>query len=115
LDSYHGQTFFPVLLDMLKADLAFVNEPQELKTYGPYAIEYIMANHGAQTAIYKLHFNGKTLVFAPDNELVPEKYAEDSSAMDAIKKFIEGADLLIHDAQYDLESYNHRQGWGHSP
>ncbi|HLR24372.1 MAG TPA: MBL fold metallo-hydrolase [Fodinibius sp.] len=115
LNSYHGQTFFPVSLDMLKANLDFVDQPQELRTYGSYGVEYMRANHGARTAIYKLHFNGKTLVFAPDNELVSEKYAKNTSWVDTFTTFIVGADLLIHDAQYDLESYGNRQGWGHSP
>lgn len=30
------------------------------------------------------------------------------------RKFIEGADLLIHDAQYDTEDYSKKKGWGHS-
>src|ERR1700730_16355946 len=30
-------------------------------------------------------------------------------------EFIEGADLLIHDAQYTAEEYREKVGWGHSP
>ena len=29
-------------------------------------------------------------------------------------KLIEGADILIHDAQYSLEDYRKKRGWGHS-
>ncbi|MAE06900.1 MAG: hypothetical protein CMH76_11275 [Nitrospinae bacterium] len=29
--------------------------------------------------------------------------------------FFEGADLLIHDAQYTLEEYDEKIGWGHTP
>jgi ribonuclease BN (tRNA processing enzyme) len=29
-------------------------------------------------------------------------------------KLIEGADILIHDAQYSLEDYHKKRGWGHS-
>src|SRR3984893_7989926 len=30
-------------------------------------------------------------------------------------EFMEGADLLIHDAQYTAEEYPEKVGWGHSP
>ena len=30
-------------------------------------------------------------------------------------EFVEGADLLIHDAQYTAEEYSEKIGWGHSP
>jgi Beta-lactamase superfamily domain len=30
-------------------------------------------------------------------------------------EFIDGADLLIHDAQYTAEEYPEKVGWGHSP
>ena len=29
-------------------------------------------------------------------------------------KFIEGADILIHDAQYTPHDYERKRGWGHS-
>ena len=29
--------------------------------------------------------------------------------------FVAGADVLIHDAQYTLDEYQARHGWGHSP
>ncbi|MGH8248833.1 MAG: MBL fold metallo-hydrolase [Gammaproteobacteria bacterium] len=33
---------------------------------------------------------------------------------DAELKLIQGADILIHDAQYTLADYKKKRGWGHS-
>lgn len=110
---HFSKTFFPVAMDMLDAELIFMTQPRGLVSYRDYHIEFMKANHSVNTAIYKLHVDGRQLVFAPDNELVPGKYG-DNSQMEQIAKFIRGADALIHDAQYDLAAYEDRQGWGHS-
>jgi len=58
--------------------------------------------------IYSIECAGRRLVFATDVEW-REEY--DQGFLD----FVEGADLLIHDAQYTLEDYqDNRQGFGHS-
>lgn len=61
--------------------------------------------------IYKISYNGKSLVYATDKECY----------MGGDKKFLKfakGCDLLIHDAQYTTEdylnSYSPKQGYGHS-
>ena len=38
-------------------------------------------------------------------------HAEDRRHVD----FLTGADLVIHDAQYTIEEYPQKEGWGHSP
>ena len=37
----------------------------------------------------------------------------DKTASQNLKKFLNGADVLIMDAQYDLEEYRSHEGWGH--
>jgi len=58
--------------------------------------------------IYRIEYAGRRLVFATDVEW---REVCDPGFLD----FIEGADLLIHDAQYTLDDYqDNRQGFGHS-
>ena len=58
--------------------------------------------------IYRIEYAGRRLVFATDVEW---KEACDPGFLE----FVEGADLLIHDAQYTLDDYQDaRQGYGHS-
>ncbi len=58
--------------------------------------------------IYRIEYAGRRLVFATDVEW---REVCDPGFLD----FVEGADLLIHDAQYTLDDYQDaRQGYGHS-
>ncbi len=58
--------------------------------------------------IYRVDYAGKCVVYATDVEW-KNGCAEDFLA------FIEGADLLIHDAQYTVEDYHQsKKGFGHS-
>lgn len=115
MSGHFSKTFFPVAMDMLDAELSFVNQPPDRRSYEGYEMEFMRANHSINTAIFKLHVNDRQLVFAPDNELVPSTYCDNPGQMERISAFISGADLLIHDAQYNLKAYEDRQGWGHSP
>jgi ribonuclease BN (tRNA processing enzyme) len=58
--------------------------------------------------IYRIEYAGRRLVFATDVEW---REVCDPGFLD----FVEGADLLIHDAQYTLDDYQDaKQGFGHS-
>jgi ribonuclease BN (tRNA processing enzyme) len=61
--------------------------------------------------IYKIEWQEKSLVYATDTE----SYAGGDTRL---IRFSQGADLLIHDAQYTHEEYSEgampTQGWGHS-
>lgn len=61
--------------------------------------------------VYRISWRGRSVVYATDTE----GYIETDRRL---VKFAQGADLLIHDAQYRQEDYidsnNPKQGWGHS-
>lgn len=114
LQGHMSNTFFPVTIDMLEADL-------ECETFSPgkinfegYSVNYKWALHTVPTAMFKFEIGGKVIIFAPDNELPIDKSKESLSYLNEFKEFVEGADVLIHDAQYNREQYLERQGWGHS-
>jgi len=112
LSGHLTKTFFPVTLDMLDATIEYVTQSEEVSDYGHYSIEYLVANHSTKTAIYKVKIGGRTIIYAPDNELplktTPIRFVE------KFQEFIKDADILIHDAQYTLQQYKDREGWGHS-
>lgn len=56
---------------------------------------------------YRVESAGKSIVFATD----VEQYVNSDQRL---VKFSEGADVLIHDSQYDTEQYKMFQGYGHS-
>lgn len=108
------ETYFPVTPEMLNADIEYVTQAPEKTHYDSFAVEFILANHHTNTAIYKFHFGNKQLVFAPDNEIIPFEEKGQKGMNRALTDFVEGADLVIHDGQYSLETYQNKKDWGHS-
>jgi phosphoribosyl 1,2-cyclic phosphodiesterase len=60
------------------------------------------------------HFRegGKTFVFLTDNEL--NYIHNDGLSFDEYVSVCRGADLLIHDGEYDSKDYSRNRSWGHS-
>ena len=116
--------YFPVPLGGLNAQIV-MQEVREPFRIDDLQISSFYMNHPAMTLAYKI-FDGKsTFVYATDNE--PYRYTLHAARKDQLgsqycaeldQKFIEfisGADLLVSEAQYTLEEYRSKVGWGHSP
>lgn len=114
LQGHMSNTFFPVSMDMLEADLDCETIPIGKKIFEHYSLEYIWATHTVPTAIYKINVGDNSIVFCPDNELKSDNSQENESFLKTFREFIHGADVLIHDAQYSREQYKTRKNWGHS-
>ncbi|MEX0609464.1 MAG: MBL fold metallo-hydrolase [Balneolaceae bacterium] len=113
LQGHMSDTFFPVSIDMLEADIECETYKIGKKNFDDFTIEYMWAHHTIPTAIYKLEIGGNVVVFAPDNELPIDGSPESEKFIAEFSAFIQSADALIHDAQYSKEQYLQRQGWGH--
>ncbi|XQW85202.1 MBL fold metallo-hydrolase [Thalassotalea piscium] len=61
---------------------------------------------------YCLHSHGHKVAYVTDNELVPPLPL--TTSWQEWINFINGADMLIHDAQYIEQDMPCKQGWGHS-
>jgi CheY-like chemotaxis protein len=79
-------------------------------------------NHPALTLGYRLEADGATLVYATDYEpyaLLPRQAPPGAAPVHhgdrRHVRFLEGADLIIHDAQYTLDEFPAKEGWGHAP
>jgi phosphoribosyl 1,2-cyclic phosphodiesterase len=112
-DNHMGDGFFPVRFDELKAEIHYV----DTMSRGPLEIEgtlieTIPLQHPQGGFGYRFTEDGKTLVFITDNEL--SEAAGVKRHPDEYVRFCRGADLLIHDAQYDQDEIESRRGWGHS-
>jgi CheY-like chemotaxis protein/phosphoribosyl 1,2-cyclic phosphodiesterase len=115
-------TYFPVTLAQMGATIRFHDLAE-----GPFAFASVRVltqylNHPALTLGYRLESGGVVVVYSVDHEPHapnpaarragdPPMHAEDRRHVD----FLAGADLVIHDAQYSLEEYPQKKGWGHTP
>ncbi len=110
-DSHMGDGFFPVAFDHLKARIDYINR----LAHGPLEldgtlIEAIILNHPQGGMGFRFREGRYTMAFITDNELS----AGQGNRMPDFIRFVEGCDLLIHDAQYLPSDLPERLGWGHS-
>ncbi len=114
LQGHLSNTFFPVSIDMLEADLDCITFEIGKMNFEHYTVEYMWAKHTVPTALYKFTVKGKIIVFAPDNELPITNEQDSRNFIGLFRKFVKGADVVIHDAQFNKEQHKSRLGWGHS-
>lgn len=111
--------FFPVHIDQLSADVQHHDLVEGVLDIAEVVVDTHYLNHPALTLGYRLTVDGATVVYASDHEPHDHDLAVGGDVTrnrhdEAHARFIEGADLLIHDAQYQGSEYPERIGWGHS-
>lgn len=124
--------FFPIETEQWLSQVEYIKENPVI--HGPFTIYPFNVHHPGSTFGYRIKVKDKTIVYVSDNELsfarnsidqsLTEKtYSDEEFAlMLAMKeeekqtelRFMRGADILIHDAQYTYEDYQKKRGWGHS-
>ena len=103
---------FPVNFDAIHANISYQETRVESYTLGSMSITPIALSHPNQGTGYKFEEDGKCFVFLTDNEL-GYKHEGGLDFQDYLN-FSRGADLLIHDAEYNEEEYKKTRSWGHS-
>jgi len=105
---------FPVPLQDVRANVVFhergdCGEPFEL---AGLSILPIILSHPDRGLGYRLVEDDRSFVILTDNELGYRH--EGGGAFEDYARFCEGADLLMHDAVYTPDEYEHTRSWGHS-
>ena len=111
-------TYFPITPDEFGASIHYHDLLEGTFEIDDIKVTTQYLNHPALTLGYKLEADGATLVYCCDHEPfsrdVAEGHREFFGPDQQHADFIEGADLLIHDAQYTAAEYPSKVGWGHS-
>ena len=114
-------TYFPVQLDELRADIAFEEVAEERFRVGPFLVTSQLINHTTATVAYRMTAGGVSIAYVTDHEPFwwepstlrrPHRFRHPGEERHVA--FVEGADVLIHDAQYADTEYSAKRGWGHS-
>src|SRR5207245_5991412 len=117
--------YFPVTLAQLAATIRYNDLGEGALTIGGVRVAAQYLNHPALTLGYRLEADGVSVVYAVDHEPHmrdrPDTRRMGSRGVAALHAeearhvaFIDGADLVIHDAQYTAEEYPEKISWGHS-
>ena len=99
--------YFPIPLDKMGAKFSFLQvEADELEINEAH-IRVIKQNHPGGSYGYRLEDDGQSIVICTDLE-------HGEKVLPEIIDFCEGADVLVHEAQYTDEELGSHRGWGHS-
>lgn len=113
--------YFPITLEQLGAAIRFHDLGEGRLTIDGVHVTAQYLNHPALALGYRLESGGSTVVYAVDHEPhapnpvarpgEPPTHIEDRRHVDLLAR----ADLVIHDAQYRIDEYAQKTGWGHTP
>jgi phosphoribosyl 1,2-cyclic phosphodiesterase len=106
---------FPKELRDVPASVSFHDVPREPWTIDGISLSAGLVVHPGPTVGYRIEAGGLTFAYIPDHEPAlagailgrPCEWISGGA-------IAEGADLLLHDAQYFENEYVERVGWGHS-
>jgi CheY-like chemotaxis protein len=114
--------YFPITLAQLGATIRYHDLAEGAFTVGDVRVVAQYLNHPALTLGYRLESGGTVVVYSADHEPhapnpaartdgEPPMHREDQRHVELLA----GADLVVHDAQYTVEEYPQKIGWGHTP
>jgi phosphoribosyl 1,2-cyclic phosphodiesterase len=78
------------------------------ESVGDLLVRPFALHHPNGATGYRIESPEATIVYASDHE------HGDAAADITLRDYARDADILIYDAQYTPEEYEHRRGWGHS-
>lgn len=115
--------YFPIQREDLHAKINFVFLDDAPVKIGEVTVTREFTQHPGATVGFKVTHNGWNVALIPDNEFLqgylgsPSLLTRDSELVvpyEPMLGFLDGVDLLIHEAQYLPADYPKRIGWGHS-
>lgn len=106
IDRLISPPFWPCKINDYPANVKIHLQPKQF-SIGDVAVDTMYSNHPNESTIYRLTYQGKSLVYATDFE-------HTTKDCEALAAFSKGCDLLLYDAQYTPEEYEHYKGYGHS-
>jgi CheY-like chemotaxis protein/phosphoribosyl 1,2-cyclic phosphodiesterase len=114
--------YSPINLDSLMAELSYADLAEGVFDVGSVRVTTQYLNHPALTLGFRFEADGATVIYACDHEPHSLYPLDAPAGAEPIHhedrrhvKFLEGADLIIHDAQYTLADFPAKAGWGHTP
>lgn len=118
LERQNHPAVFPIPLKALAAEIKVTEiTPGGRFTVDGFQVETFQLRHPGTTLAYRLtpSEGGASMAYVTDNELGPGgSYDVPADWRPRLAKFLDGVDLLIHDAMYSDDLLKTRAGWGHS-
>jgi phosphoribosyl 1,2-cyclic phosphodiesterase len=108
-DGFMRPPYFPVTCSELRGDICFHDVLKEDVTIGSAEVMVRPVPHCGPTVGYRVTWAGATVAYISDHQA---PLGLDTVA-DTVLELAQGADLLIHDAQYTPSEFAEKSHWGH--
>lgn len=104
---------FPVTGESLLADISVMELDADGRIrIGDAVIQACPTNHPGGGAAYRINTESGSFAYVTDNELFPP--GEATTSYDEWVSFLQGVDVVVHDAMYLENELEDVRGWGHS-
>jgi phosphoribosyl 1,2-cyclic phosphodiesterase len=103
--------YFPVHLTELSGRIEFHEVHDGTFAVGAAMVTVKPVPHVGPTAGFRIDWEGVSVAYVPDHQQ-PSNGSLDIA--EEVLELVEGANLLIHDAQYTPEEFRQKRDWGHS-
>jgi phosphoribosyl 1,2-cyclic phosphodiesterase len=101
--------YFPVRSADLRGDIAFHDVTAEELSVESARVLVRPVPHNGPTVGYRVSWKGRVVTYISDHQAPLDL----DSVADEVLELADGADLLIHDAQYTPEEFREKAHWGH--
>jgi phosphoribosyl 1,2-cyclic phosphodiesterase len=102
--------FFPVMVHELQGKIEFHEVADDVVAVGSTRVLVRRVPHVGTTLGFRVETSDAAVAFVSDHQ-APENRA---TVDDAVLELCDGADVVIHDAQYTEDEFRAKATWGHS-
>ena len=102
--------FFPVQVHELEGSIAFHEVTDDVVPVGSAKVLVRQVPHVGTTLGFRIEAGGTSVAYVSDHQAPDDRSHVDA----AVLELCDGADLVIHDAQYTEEEFSAKATWGHS-
>ena len=102
--------YFPIRCDQLPTGIEFITAWDERLAIGDAKVTTKSVPHTGATNGYRVEIDVYVIAYASDHQ---EPLQDPSHVDEGVLEFCEGADLVIHDAQFTRDELHARPDWGH--
>jgi phosphoribosyl 1,2-cyclic phosphodiesterase len=110
VDSVVKPPFFPVQVDELHGTVAFHDIDRGDLAIGSAKVTVRPVPHVGATVGFRIEADGAALAYVSDHQAP----LDGGDIADSVLELCDGADVVIHDAQYTAEEFAAKADWGHS-
>lgn len=109
-ETFVAPPYFPVAIAELPGSIRFHDVVDTELSIGQAKVTIRSVPHTGLTNGYRVEQDGVTVVYISDHQMPVDG---SSSITDDVLELCDGADLLIHDAQYTPAEFELKSHWGH--